>query len=114
MNHLAQFGTVDPPAPVSQFGGGALEGIPIFLSIILKTLIMGASLFALVNFVLAGYAYMSAGGDSKKIQDATSKITMTIVGLVVVASSFTIAAVIGKLLFGDYNALLQVKIFTPN
>ena len=115
MNHLAQgLGTVSPPVPVSQFGGGALEGIPLFLNIILKTLVMGASIFALINFVLAGYAYMAAGGEPKKIQDATSKITMTVIGLVVVASSFTIAAIIGKLLFGNYNALLQVQIFTPN
>jgi len=114
MNYLAQgIGTVNPPAPVSRFGGGSLTGIPLFLNIILKTLVMGASIFALINFILAGYAYMSAGGEPKKIQDATSKITMTVIGLVVVAGSFTIAAIIGKLLFGDYNALLRVTIFTP-
>ena len=113
MNRLAQFGTVNPPPGVNAFDGGNLEGLPLFINVILRTLIMGAGLFALVNFVLAGYAFMSAGGDPQKIQGAWAKIWQTILGLIITAGAFVIATIIGLLIFGDWNAILQIRIFGP-
>ena len=119
MKYLAQvdFGTVDPPPGVSRFdaqaGGGVASGLPLLLSIVLRTLIVLASVFAVINFVLAGWGFMSAGGDPKKISDAWAKIWQTMIGLLVSAGAFVIAALVGKLIFGDYSALLQIQIFEP-
>jgi hypothetical protein len=113
MNHLAQWGTVDPPPGVSRFAGGSLEGIPLLLNIILRSAIMVAAIYTLINFILAGYGYLSAGGDPKKIQDASTKIWQSIIGLVITAGAFGLAAIIGLLVFGDAAALLQVRIFEP-
>jgi hypothetical protein len=107
------FGTIDPPQGVAGFAGGSVGGIPILINIIIKTLIVIASIYAVFNFVLAGYAYLSAAGDSKRIADASSKIWQTVIGLVVASGSVMLAGLVGKILFRDYNAILQIKIFAP-
>lgn len=104
------FGTVNRPPGVAKYSTG---GISQFLGNIVKFLIVIAGIWSLFNFVLAGYGYLGASGDPKKIQDATSKITMTVVGLSVAAGAVILAAIFGKLIFGDYRALLQVRVFGP-
>ena len=107
------FGTVQPPPGVEQFSGGSLEGLQVLLSIIFRTLIVGAGIYAVLSIILAGYAYISAAGDSKRISDATNKISNSVLGLVVAAGAFVLAGIIGQILFGDANALLQIRYFTP-
>lgn len=110
---LAQFGSVDPPSFLQGLGGGSVEGLPVLINIILRTLIVGAGIFSIFNFILAGYGYISSGGDPKRIQDAQSRITYSVIGLVVAAGAFVIAGAIGFLLFGNPTYLLRVRIFTP-
>jgi hypothetical protein len=106
------FGPVTPPQALAPYGAGA-SGIPVFISILLKTLIMIAAIYAIFNFVIAGYGYISGGGDPKRIQNATEKIWQSVLGLVVAAGAFVIGGVVGQLLFGDANAILQITLFTP-
>lgn len=114
-NYIAQnpFGQIAPPVPLQAFSGGTVAGIPILINILLRTLVVIAGIFTVFNIVLAGYGYLSAEGDPKKISDAASKIYQSIIGLVVVAGSFGLAAIIGRILFGDWNAILQLQYFTP-
>lgn len=108
-------GEVSPPPGVRDISsGGGIEGIPIFINMILKLLIVGAGIFAVINLVMAGYAFMSAGDDPKKVAGAWAKIWQTLMGLAFAAGAFVLAAIIGKILFNDYNALLQFKIFGVN
>src|SRR3989344_3566958 len=95
------FGTIAPPPGVASFGGG-LGGLPAFLNVIFKTLI-----------IIAGYTFLSGAGDPKKIQDSWAKIWQSIIGLTVAAGSFVLAALLGLLLFRDSNAILQLRIFGP-
>lgn len=106
------FGTIAPPPGVSVYGG-TLSGLPVFLTVILRTLVMIASIYSLLNFIFAGYTFLSGAGDPKKIQDAWAKIWQTIIGLVVVAGSFLLAAILGWLIFQDPYALLRVRVFGP-
>lgn len=111
-NMVAQiFGKVNPPPGVAKYGS---DGITTFISNMVKLLIVGAGIFALFNLVTAGYSFMSAGGDPKKIADAWSKIWQTLLGLLVAAGSVVLAAIFGRLIFGNPNALLQITIFGPN
>jgi hypothetical protein len=71
------------------------------LNLILQTLIVGAGIYALFNLVLAGYSFMSAGDDPKKIEGAWAKIWQTLLGLAVAAGAFVLAAIFGRLLFGS-------------
>lgn len=111
-NLIAQLGNVSEPPGVDQFASGA-AGLSGFISIIVKMVIVLASMYGFFNLIFAGYAFMSAGGDSKRIQAATAKIWQTILGLAIAAASFVIAALIGQLLFGDPKFLLQLRVFGP-
>ena len=115
MKLLAQnpFGTVNPPVGVANIGNGTVAGVGSLVSVVLKTLIVLAGVYAVINIVIAGIWYISAGGEPKRIQDTTAKIWQSVIGLVVAASAFIIAGIIGQIVFKDPNALLQIQIFTP-
>lgn len=103
------FGQVKPPPGVTK--GVEEGGLTDLINNFLKLLIVGAGLYALFNFVLAGYAFMSAGDDPKKMAAAWAKIWQTLLGLTLAAGAFVIAALVGWLIFRDPNTLLQLKIF---
>jgi len=113
-NLLAQntnpFGTVDTPAALKKYSGSPDAAIGQILNVVLKTLVVGAAIYALINFILAGYAFLSAGGDSKKVADAWAKIYQTAIGLAFAAGAFVLAAIFGQLIFGDPTFLLQPRI----
>lgn len=114
-NQIAQnpFGTVNPPAALRQFSNGTVSGIPILINLLLRTLVVIAGIYMVLNIILAGYGFLSAEGDPKKISDSSAKIWQSVIGLVVVAGSFGLAAIIGQILFNDPNAILQIRFFTP-
>lgn len=98
-------GTIDPsisiPRDVSKMGD--------FVSAIIRFFIIVAGLFTLWSFLSGGFTYITAGGDKGKVSEATNKITMSLVGLVVIAVSFIVIAIAGQLLFGDFTAILNPK-----
>ncbi|MDI6727113.1 MAG: hypothetical protein QMD32_09095, partial [Smithellaceae bacterium] len=111
MKLLAQnnpFGSVKLPGALEiKYGLEPGPAIGKLIQFTLKGLIVVAGIYALFNLVLAGYAFMSAGEDSKKVAGAWSKITQTIIGLSVTAGAFVLAALIGQFVFGDWNFLLK-------
>lgn len=105
------FGNVAPPTPYGDLV--SQSGLSKFIGNIVKYMIVIAGLYALFNLILAGYSFMSAGGDPQKIAGSWAKIWQTLLGLTVAVGAFVLAAIFGKLLFNDYNYLLQLKIFGP-
>jgi hypothetical protein len=105
------FGTI--AAPQSAFIGTAPEqAIGKLIQLAIWLLIIGAGIYALFNLILAGYAFMSAGDDSKKIAGAWAMIWQTMLGLAVSAGAFVLAAIIGQLLFKNPTFLLNPMIPT--
>jgi len=111
---LAQnpFGAVTAPPGVSYYGPNA-DNLSRLVANLLKTAMVIAGLYAVINFFLAGYSFMSAGGDPKKIQDSWAKIYQTIIGLLFTVGAFIITAMVSWILFGDITYLLQLKVFGP-
>jgi len=107
------FGPIQAPDALTKFGTVENGGIGVFLNVILKMMIVGAGIFALFNFVLAGYAFLSAGDDPKKIEGAWAKIWQTALGLTVAAGAFVLAGIFGYLIFHDWNAIINPSIVTP-
>ena len=99
----------------TQAWGEDLGGLAAFMNAIIKLVIVVAGLYAFFNLVMAGYAFMSAGDDPKKMTAAWSKIWQSILGLAIAAGSFVLAAIIGRLLYGPdgWNMLLQLQLFGP-
>lgn len=107
------FGEVKLPNSLeSQYGSGGAESLGKLLNIGVRLLVIGAGIYALINLILAGYAFMSAGDDAKKVAGAWAKITQTIIGLAVAAGAFVLAAIFGQLIFGDPTFILSPKIPT--
>lgn len=102
-------GNVSIPGPLARFGD-VEGGLGSFLNLIMNVLIVGGGIYALFNFILAGYTFLEAGDDSKKIQGAWAKIYQSVIGLLFMAGSFVLAAIFGQLIFGDYTAILSPKI----
>lgn len=116
---LAQvFGTIENPydtigGPLGYTGSDQGSGLVVILNTLLRTAVVVAGLYALINFILAGFSFMSAGGDSKAVGKAWEKIWQSLIGLLVVAGSMLLAGLFGYLLYGDASAITQIKIFTP-
>lgn len=114
-NLLAQnpFGEVVMPGGLSKFGTDPGVAFGKLILFGLRTLIVGAGIYALFNLVLAGYSFMSAGEDSKKVAGAWAQIYQTLMGLAFSAGAFVLAAIFGQLLFNNPLFLLQPSIPTP-
>ncbi|MEK7498068.1 MAG: hypothetical protein AAB656_04070 [Patescibacteria group bacterium] len=104
------FGEIKAPDALNKFGTVEGGGIGNLLNLILRMMVIGAGIYALFNFVLAGYSFLSAGDDPKKIEAAWAKIWQTALGLTVAAGAFVLAAIFGWLIFGDPNFILNPKI----
>ena len=104
-------GQVDNPLAGTEYAG--LGGIGSFISNILRLFFVTAGVLALFNFIVAGYSYMNAAGDSKKLDAAWSKIWLSLVGLIIIVASFAISALFGQLMFGNTMYFLQPSIYGP-
>lgn len=104
-------GTVTNPLAGSY--GGVNAGLIPFFTNLLRLMFVGAGIYALVNLILAGFQYMSAGGDTKLLTAAWNRIWQTLLGLVIIVSSFALAVLFGYLIFGDAGYILNPVIYGP-
>ncbi len=93
--------------------GGAETGVVALLSNILRLVFVAAGIFALINFIIAGFQYMTAGGDSKAMGAAWSRIWQSLLGLVIIVLSFALASLVGYIMFGDAGFILNPKVYGP-
>jgi len=115
MNNLLAaglFGEITPPDAIGKYSSDPGLAIGSFLQLIFTFIIVGAGVYALFNLLTAGYSFMSAGDDSKKVAGAWAKIWQTLLGLAFTGGAFVLAAIFGQLLFGDATFLLKPKIPT--
>jgi hypothetical protein len=106
------FGTIKPPDALSNYSSDAGQAIGKLIQTVIWVLIVGAGIYALFNFILAGYAFMSAGDDPKKVAGAWAKIWQTALGLAVAAGAFVLAAIFGQLIFGNPMFIINPQIPT--
>ena len=107
------FGNISAPEALSRFGDVEGGGVGKFLNTILRTMIVVAGIWTLFNLVSAGYAFLAAGDDPKKIEGAWAKIWQSLLGLAFAAGAFVLAAIFGQLIFGDPTFILNPRIPTP-
>lgn len=109
---LGIIGTINEPAELNSLGGLQGGGLGVLINLILNTLIVAAGIYTVFNFVFAGYSFLSAGGDAKKIELAWAKIWQSILGLTVAAGALVLAAIISYLIFGTSQTILDPVIPT--
>jgi hypothetical protein len=105
-------GKINNPLPAA-YGSIQNGGLILFFTNILRFVFVIAGLIALVNIIYSGFLYMMAAGDPKKLADAWGRIWLSGVGLIIMVSSFAIAALFGYLIFGDAKFMLDPMLYGP-
>ncbi len=103
-------GTITNPLTYGSATGG---GLILFLTNIIRVFFVVAGILAFLNFIIAGFQYMTAAGDSKALQSAFDRIWQSLLGLILIMGSFALAALFGFLIFGDPGFILNPKIYGP-
>lgn len=94
MPNSSIFGTISNP---TKYAGAEGQGLFSLIYNLIRLAIVIGGIFFIIQLILAGFAFLSASGDPKKIEVAWSKIWQSLIGIVILASVFTIAAVVGRL-----------------
>jgi hypothetical protein len=105
------FGTIVDPINGSTLTGPAR--LVVLMRNVLRLIFLVAGIYAFIRIVLAGLKFISSSGDPKGIQAAWEAIWQSLLGLVIIVSSFVIAALAGQLLFGRWDAILNPTIYGP-
>jgi hypothetical protein len=108
-------GNIEPPDWVAkhgslEVGGEGGFGLINFFSNALRLLTIAAGLWTVINLLLAGFEFITSQGDKEKITNAQNKIWNSLIGLVIIAASYTLAVIISWIFFGDATMIIQPKI----
>jgi hypothetical protein len=109
------FGTVSPPPGVQAYdakAGGEI-GLIVFISSMLQLVTVIAGVWVLFQFFLAGFDYITANGNTAANTKVKDRLTFSIIGLVIIVGSYSIAALLGLILFGDATFIIQPKLQGP-
>lgn len=125
MNYLAQI-------PKDIPGGGEFRGIgplglegkavadaPVVFGTIISNVIgfmtIVGALWFIFQVMIAGYNWMTAGGDKQKLADAKGKVTSSIVGLGIVALAVVLVRLVALLLKIDVvlDPINAIKLLSP-
>ena len=101
------FGTIRPPVDIPATGASPLF-TPLNRFFILAATVAG--IFFIFQIITSGFTLLSASGDPKKVEQATSRMIQSIIGLGIVASAFLIASIVGRILNID---ILNPQILGP-
>ncbi len=89
------------------------EGLIQFLSNLMRLATIIGGIWVMYNFIMAGFIFLSKSGDSAAFTQASEKITMSVVGLMIIAISYTIVGLISLIIFKDATYIINPKIYGP-
>lgn len=105
---IAQFGGgFKPPVPDPdnndwtsglETAGSTLTQLEKIISTVIGLVTVAAGLFFVVNFVLAALEWVTAGGDSSKVQKARDKMVQSAIGLVIIVLAYAIIGLVSGVL----------------
>lgn len=101
-------GKVDPPT--SPLFSGGFAGLA---SSLLRIVYIVAGLYVFFNFIIAGYKFISAGGNPEAINEAWGTIWKSLVGLLLIVSATVFAALVGWLFLDNPTAILKPQFVAP-
>ena len=114
------FGTTDPtkdlPLGIGSTAGGfsaESSGLIMFANNLMKVMIYGSMVIAVVNLLVSGIQFISSNGNPELIKTASGRIWISLLGLVVAGASLVIAGVLGLIFFGDATAIINPVIYGP-
>ncbi len=91
-------------------GGTGGIGILIFISTLLHFFAVICGIWTLFNFLISGFTLITAQYDTKAQTDVKDRLTMTVIGLVVIVAAYTFAGLFGLIFFGSASAIINPKL----
>lgn len=83
----------------------AMGYITAIVSAIIGVMTVGAVIWFIFQFLVAGLGFITSGGDKSKLENARDRITNSFIGLVIVVAGWSILALVGQ--FFGYNTLVD-------
>ena len=111
-------GTIDKPEAVANFDtvGGIGEGdigVLFFFSRMISYITVIAGIWSFFNLILAGYTYVTSSGNAQNHTTVRDKITMSILGMILIVAVYAIAGILGTVFFGNSLYFLNPTIEGP-
>lgn len=108
------FGQIEEPVGVAAYNSQAEGGIGLllFVSNAIKVISIVAGIWAMFNFIMAGFTYVTAAGDSGAMSKVGEKLSYSVMGLLLIVASYTIAGIVGLLVFGSATYIINPEIPT--
>jgi len=102
LTRLSQFGSFQPPVDNkfttgSETGLNALTNLELLISHAFGVLTVFGGLFFIVTFLIAGLNWITAGGDTGKIEKARASMVQATLGLVVLVAAYAIIGIVGSI-----------------
>jgi ATP-dependent protease HslVU (ClpYQ) peptidase subunit len=82
------------------------------ISSLIGFLTIVASIWMLFQLFFAGYQWITAGGEAKKLQDARDRIVHAFIGMLIVVAAWSLVALAGQ--FFGFNTLVNPTEFIQN
>ena len=110
------FGEIENP--LNTFGsgsgyGGVEQGGAVFISNIVKLILVVGGITTLFIALFAGFTYITASGDTKKLTSAVSSINMALTGMIIMVAAVALTGVVSWVLFGSPTVILSPQIYGP-
>ena len=84
------------------------------ISTVVGFLTIVAGISFILYFIIAGFSWITAGGDPEKVKKAQANITNALIGLIIVAIAYTVTAIVGSLLgFDILNPAAVIENISP-
>ncbi len=80
---------------------------------ILNILLVGGIVVGVVYLILAGYKYITAGGDSEQASQAKNQIIGVVIGLIIILSSYAIINFVNQVLRGKLTQI-SFRLYEPS
>ena len=110
------FGAIEAPPGVAELNAqdesGNNIGLLIFISNMIKVVSIVAGVWVMFNFIIAGFTYITANGDSSAYSKIGEKLSLSVSGLVLIVAAYTIAGILGLIIFGDATYIINPQIPT--
>lgn len=106
-------GEVTPPAAIREWrfaNGYSQIGIVNFLSTVIRLLTIVGGILTMINFVWAGFIYVTSASSSNTAETVKEKMTYGAIGLVIIVSAYTLAGIIGIVFFGNASFILAPQL----
>lgn len=89
------------------------ETVTSYFVTIWNTLISIGALAVIIMFLWGALEWITAGGDSSKIEKARNRIMQSLIGLIILVSSFVILGFISQAFFGEDFSILNLQFTGP-